>query len=181
MSRVCGGWIGMLGVTALFVAAGTAGAQERWATMPGPVISAVAGGFSLDADGSETGFVGGLRVEFPLNGFIALEPGIERLSWSAEAEADETDDPVRWSADLAMRFGYGVGRLRPYAGANLGILVDFDDERETDAEFVELGWGAHGGVRVELIPRLYLSGEARARWFDDVRWLVYTAGVGLRL
>ncbi len=177
MAQVLGKWIGVVVVTALFVAAGPVGAQERWATLPAPVLTAVAGGFSLDDEGSASGLVGGLRVEFPLSGLIALEPGVERLSWSGD---DEGSDAVRWSADLAARGGYTFGRLRPYAGGNIGILVDFDDERAPDAEFVELGWGAHGGVRAHLASRVYLLGEARARWVGDVRWLLYTVGVGVR-
>lgn len=179
MVQVRGGWIGMLGVAALSVAVGSAEAQERWSTLPAPLVTAVAGGFSVDAEGADPGFVAGLRVEFPLNGFIALEPGVERLSWSVEGD-DAAGDPVRWSADLGTRVGYAFGRLRPYAGGNLGFLVDFDDERAPDADFVDLGWGLHGGVRIEVASRLYVTGEARARWIDDVRWLVYTAGLGVR-
>jgi hypothetical protein len=109
---------------------------------------------------------------------LTLEPGMERLAWSGEDDVDE----VRWMADLALRGGVALDRVKPYVGANLGVIVNFADDRGPAERFVDLGVGGHGGAEVELLPRLSLRGEVRARWFDRTRArrLFYTAGVGWR-
>lgn len=175
-------WRWMLVGVAMLAFGTGAGAQENWSSLPAPVASLVGGTFSLDLDESETtsALVGGLRVDFPLTRLLSVEPGVERLTWTESGE--DGGDETRWVGDLAVRAGYPVGRLRPFAGGNLGVAIDFDDNRAPGQKFVDVGYGAHGGVRVQVVPQLFVQAEARARWLDggDQRWLVYTAGVGLR-
>lgn len=175
-------WRWMVAVVAMLALGTDAGAQENWSSLPAPVASLVAGTFSLDLDGPDatSALVGGFRVDFPLTRLLSVEPGAERLTWTVPGE--DGGDETRWMGDLAVRGGYPVGRLRPFAGGNLGVAIDFDEDRAPGQKFVDVGYGAHGGLRVQVMPRLFVQAEARARWLDggDQRWLVYTAGVGLR-
>jgi hypothetical protein len=176
------GWISA--AVGALLAAGAAGvmeveAQEDWASLPAPVLMVVGGGFSYDFDGTGSGTLAGLRVAFPLTRLVSVEPGVERLAWKA---GDPATNATRWVADFALRGAYPVGRVEPYAGGNVGVIVDFDEDRPTDQKFVDVGYGGHGGVAVAVAPRLSLRGEVRARWFDGgaARWLLYTLGVGWR-
>lgn len=154
--------------------------QEAWVTLPGPGLTLVAGGFSYDVGETGSGSVVGIRADFPLSGHVTLEPGLERLAWDPQGA---TGSETRWMADFALRGRYGVGRLTPYGGGNLGFLVNLSEDRATDDKFVEVAYGAHGGVRLDVLPRVGVVGEVRARWFDrgDARWILYTAGVSWRL
>lgn len=170
------GSVGFLCVA--FASADVAAQDPEMAILPSPSVTVVGGVFSDDFDDTDAGAWAGLRIDLPLSRALTLEPGVERLWWSDEEDRDE----VRWMADLALRGGIALDRVTPYVGGNLGVILNFADDRGPDERFADVGVGGHGGVEVEVLPRLSLRGEVRARWFDRARarWLFYTAGIGWR-
>jgi hypothetical protein len=157
--------------------------QDAWVSIPGPGVGLVAGGVTLATGAEGTGTVMGVRADFPLSGVFTLEPGVERVSWQGTGDDEGAGArEIRWMVDFALRGRHDIGRLTPYVGGNVGFLVDFDEERAFDEEFVEAAWGGHAGVGVHVLPRLALQGEVRARWSGgaDTRWILYTAGLRWR-
>jgi hypothetical protein len=161
---------------ALLVPAAVSG-QER--VLPPPAVVLVGGGVSHDVPNAEavSGALFGLRLDLPLSDFITLEPGMERASWTTDGE-----DQIRWVLDLGVRGEYQLDRFAPYLGGNIGVMVDFDQEREPTEDFIEPIFGGHGGVRMDLTDRIGVRGEVRGRWFDrfESTWILYTGGVSWR-
>lgn len=173
------GWCGVV-VTVLGAVPTEGVGQEQ--VLPPPALVLAIGGFSYDHEegGNWTGTVIGLRVDFPLSGIFTLEPGVDRVTWTG----DEDGAPTRalWTVDFAMHAEYRFDRIAPYAGGNLGAVLDFADDRDLSEDFIDAAYGGHGGIRFDVTPRLALRGEVRARWIDNFesRLLLYTGGVSWR-
>jgi hypothetical protein len=136
----------------LFATAGHATAQEELR------ITLSAGTSEFDLSGTGNGFTASGRFDFPLRGFLRLEPGLGFLI--ASQQFGDTTTVLMPEAQVQVQLDR---RLSPYLGLGAGLAADLRDEAD-GGMVVRPTVSGSAGIRLAVWRGVGVRAELRVRY-----------------
>ena len=141
-----------LGCIGLLTSANASEAQNA----PARAITVVGGAFQYDLSGTGTTGFGGLRLEFPFNRYVLVEPAFTYAQYTPQGGGNA----VRmFFPEAQLQFALPLGRVRPFVGLGLGRGIFRNGDRSSSETWGSVG----GGARFRLSELVGMRAELRVR------------------